>query len=169
MTDSTNKRVNYEPSPETLARIVEFVNNASPELQAEIAKASLEIYGKERTRAGEIVRFLDYAVWSVFNPSEPQKEKSTRARSKRFFARIEQDISEVMEKNLAAYAENPAEWWNLTAIGPTYLRARNHNPDSVAKWFEENRERIDAHHAAIGITDPPNHNRKAGKAREKLQ
>ena len=163
---TADRSVTFRATPETLARMEEFVKNASPELQKAIAEASISVNGQIRSGTAKApALFLDYAVWTVFNPPEVSKEKQTRARSTRFFARIEQDITEVMEKNLAAYAENPAAWWNLTAIGPTYLRARNHNPKSVETWFKENRERVDAHHAEIGITDPANHNRKAGKAR----
>ena len=129
-----------------------------------MAVATLATNGKARgPKASNILRFLDYAVDLALNFEE--EEKKTPAASPRFGVRIEQDVLEIIAKNRAAYAENPAAWENLTAIGSTLLRAKGHNPTSIAKWLAQNEDAITAHHAEIGITDPTNHNRKAGKAR----
>ncbi len=160
----TEKNTTYRASSEVFDRIKDFVDNASPALLQEMANASVALNGKARGhRASPELQFLDYAVWLVFNPKE--KGGSTVGTSPRFGLRIEQDVQEIMAANRAAYAADPTAWENLTAIGSTLLRDKGHNPVSLRKWLADHREEIDAHHAEIGITDPLNHNRKAGKAR----
>lgn len=142
-------------------RIHDFIDNAGPEILAKIAKASMELNGETRTpKEGNrnLMGFYDYAVSLVL--SNLEKETTPR-----FGVRIEEDVHEIMAKNRAAYAADPTAWENLTAIGSTLLRAKGHNPVSIARWLTINQKMIDAHHAEIGITDPLNHNRKAGKAR----
>lgn len=154
----------YRGPSELFERMNQFVEQASPALREKMAEATLATNGKARgPRASNVLRFLDYAINLALNFEE--EEKKTPAASPRFGVRIEQDVQEIIAHNRAAYAENPAAWENLTAIGSTLLRAKGHNPTSIAKWLAQNEDMIAAHHAEIGITDPTNHNRKAGKAR----
>lgn len=154
----------YRAPKEVFERMSDFVEQATPALLAKIGEATLALTGKPRgPNAKNWLLFMDYAVWLALNHEE--QEKSTPAGNPRFGVRIDKDVEEIMAKNRAAYAENPAAWENLTAIGSTLLRAKGHNPTSIAKWFEINRDMVDAHHAEVGITDPLTHNRKAGKAR----
>jgi len=154
----------YRAPKEVFERMSDFVEQATPELQAKMGEATLAMNGKPRgPRASSFLRFMDYAIWLALNHEE--QEKSSPAANPRFGVRIDKDVEEIMAANRAAYAENPAAWEDLTAIGSTLLRAKGHNPTSIAKWLEINRDMVDAHHAEVGITDPLTHNRKAGKAR----
>lgn len=160
----TEDNQTYRAPVELFQRMNDFVEQATPALMAKIAEATLAVNGKPRgPRASNFLRFMDYATWLALTYED--QEKSTPAGNPRFGVRIDSDVEEIMAANRAAYAENPAAWENLTAIGSTLLRAKGHNPTSIAKWFAINREMVDAHHAEVGITDPANHNRKAGKAR----
>ena len=164
-TKTETKGETYRAPVELFQRVNEFVEQATPALLAKMREASLAVNGKLRsnTRAGNFVKFVDYAIWLALNHEE--QEKSTPAANPRFGVRIDKDVEEIIAANRAAYAENPAAWENLIAIGPTLLRTKGHNPKSVERWFEINRDMVDAHHAEVGITDPLTHNRKAGKAR----
>ncbi len=144
----------------TLEKMISFVENASPTLQHDIMQASIAVNGKPRDSA--LLSFLDYAVNMVFTNAE---KPATPAR---FGSRIESDVDEIVRANRAAYADNPEAWHLLTAIGSTLLRDKGHNPVSVRKWIDANADKLAAHHAEVGITDPVNHNRKAGKARKLL-
>lgn len=86
-----------------------------------------------------------------------------------FGSKIDEFVDSIMSKNRAFYEEYPADWWRLTAIGSSMLRDAGHNPVSIKRWIEENSARIAAHHAEVGIDDPANHNRKAGKARKQYE
>lgn len=163
-TIKTEENTTYRGPTELFERMNQFVEQATPALREKMAVATLATNGKARgPKASNVLRFLDYAIDLALNFEEHEKAGPTP--SPRFGVRIEQDVLEVIAKNRAAYAENPAAWENLTAIGSTWLRDKNHNPTSIAKWLAQNKDMIAAHHAEIGITDPINHNRKAGKAR----
>lgn len=160
----TEQNTTYRAPQELFDRMDAFVLQATPALREKMAVATLATNGKARgPKASNVLRFLDYAIDLALNFEEHEKAGPTP--SPRFGVRIEQDVLEIIAKNRAAYAENPAAWENLTAIGSTLLRAKGHNPTSIAKWLAQNEDMIAAHHAEIGITDPINHNRKAGKAR----
>ncbi len=167
----------YRAPVELFQRVNDFLEQATPALLAKIGEATIEVNGKPRTnsKAGPFLKFMDYAMWLALNHEE--QEKPTPAASPRFGVRIEQDVLEIIAKNRAAYAENPAAWENLTAIGSTLLRAKGHNPSSIEKWFKQNKDMIAAHHAEVDIDKFRNekiltaeqailsHNRRAGKAK----
>ena len=136
--------------------IDEYMANATPAQLKAIDAASFNA----EPHAKSHMAFTAYAIREIL-----KRTSTPRA----FGSKIDQDVAEIMDRNIAAFEENPAEWWNLTAIGSSLLRDKGHNPNSVKRWMEENAGRLAEHHAQVGITDPLNHNRKAGKARKAVQ
>ena len=143
---------------EIVAEIETFMANISPAMRKTIDAATMMDDGKPQK--SNQTAFLAYAVRLALGKGE----QTTRT----FGSKIDEYVNGIMASNVAAFEANPANWWELTAIGASMLRDAGHNPNSVKRWLEENGDRIAAHHAAIGITDPTNHNRKAGKARKAM-
>ena len=132
-----------------------FIAGASPSLIADINAATMHESGAPHEDPRQ--QFLAWAI---------REGLSTKPSTRVFGAKIDHDAQQIMERNTAIYQENPAAWYELTAIGPTMLRDRGHNPTSVKRWVELNADRVAEHHASVGITDVANHNRRAGKARQ---
>lgn len=153
---SEQPRLTLTVPAEIVTEIETFMANISPAMRKTIDAASMMENGKPHP-SGQTA-FLAYAVRLALGKGEQAPRT--------FGAGIEKTVSEIMERNLIAHAERPENWWELTAIGSSLLRDAGHNPNSVKRWLEENGDRLNEHHAAIGITDPMNHNRKAGKARK---
>lgn len=171
----TEENTTYRGPTELFERMNQFVEQATPALREKMAVATLATNGKARgPKASNVLRFLDYAIDLALNFKEHEKAGPTP--SPRFGVRIERDVLDIIAKNRAAYAENPAAWENLTAIGSTLLRAKGHNPKSIATWLEQNKDMIAAHHTEVGIDKfrsekittaekaVLSHNRRAGKA-----
>ena len=72
-------------------------------------------------------------------------------------AKINAAVREIMRGNAAA-----GEWYERTAItGAGIHTITGSNQQSIRKWLNENATIVDAHHAAMGIDDPSDHNRRA--------
>ncbi len=140
------------------AAVTEFLETASPATLARIEGASLLEGGKPHKNP--LVGFAAYAIRMTL----AKGESAPRA----FGSKIDEFVDGIVASNAAAFEANPENWWELTAIGASMLRDAGHNPNSVKRWLDENGVRIAAHHAAVGIADPTNHNRKAGKARKAM-
>lgn len=138
--------------------IDEYLANATPAQLKAIHAASMLANGVPHPNPH--MAFTAYAIRQTL-----KKTVTPRA----FGSKIDEDVAEIMDRNITAFEANSAEWWNLTAIGSSLLRDKGHNPNSVKRWMEENAARLAEHHALVGITDPVNHNRKAGKARKAVQ
>lgn len=153
--DPTVDQFNMRLPVEILEQIDEWMKNATPSQLKAVNAATMIPSGKPHDKVRHA--FMAYAIRQTLS-----KQAAPRA----FGSKIEEDVAEIMEQNIEAYERNPLEWWNLTAIGSSLLRDKGHNPTSVKRWIEENNARLNEHHAQVGITDPINHNRKAGKARK---
>ena len=145
---------------EIVAEIETFMANISPAMRKAIDAATMMDDGKPQK--SNQTAFLAYAVRLALGKGE----QTTRT----FGSKIDEYVNGIMASNVAAFEANPANWWELTVITRSLLTSpeAGHNPNSVKRWLEENGDRIAAHHTAVGITDPMNHNRKAGKARKAM-
>jgi hypothetical protein len=137
----------------------QFMANLTPTMRRIVDAASMTADGKPHP--ADHLAFMAYAIRLAL----AKADQAPRA----FGTGIDKTFEEIVTRNLEAHEQRPDNWWELTAIGSSLLRDAGHNPVSVRRWIEENAERIAAHHAAVGITDPLNHNRKAGKAKKALK
>jgi hypothetical protein len=156
----TKRQLTLRAPDSVITEIEEFMSGASSALRAKINKCALT--DNKQPHDSDTVAFLAYAVRQTLDKGG---ERHTRG-----FPGIDSFVDEVMSRNLEIHRQRPDNWWELTAIGVSLIRNAGQNPHSVKKWMEDpaNVAMLAEHHASIGIDDPLNHNRKAGKEREKL-
>ena len=142
--------------PDEIASAIDaFMTAASAGLMTEINEATMSESGNPHKNPRQ--QFLAWAI---------RRGMKVDAPSRIFGAKIDQDVQEIMDANARAHTENPDAWYELKAIGSTMLRDLGHNPTSIKRWMEIHAERLAEHHRSVGIDDPANHNRRAGKARK---
>lgn len=140
---------------DVVASVDDFMKTLSPIMRKKVDAASMTDDGKPHTSDQQA--FFAYAIRTALKRTETPRA---------FGDRIDDFVDSIMEKNLEAFTNRPENWWELTAIGSSLLRDDGHNPNSVKRWLLENAQKVADHHKKIGIDDPLNHNRKAGKARK---
>lgn len=158
-TSKSNPQISLRVPPEVLAEIAEYMKDLSPVARTKVDAASLRDNGAPHE--SDVQAFMAFAIRTAL-------KRTPNSMPRQFGNKIDEFVDGIMKRNLEAYESNPENWWELTAIGSSVLRDGGHNPISVKRWMEENAERLAAHHAAVGITDPASHNRKAGKARKAM-
>jgi hypothetical protein len=170
-TDSTAKKkrkpsddkiqIMVRVAPELVADIETFMAELSPSMRAKVDAATFLEHGKPHDNVRQA--FVAFAIRNALKISE----KPQRA----FGTKIDEFVDDVMTRNLESFEQRPDNWWERVAITRSLLTSpeAGHNPNSVKRWLEEQADRVAAHHAAVGIEDATDHNRKAGKARKALQ